>query len=68
MTDGVAAQRKSVVVAELWICVTCGMIYDPAEGDPDGGIPPGTAFADIPDGWVCPTCGARKSDFIPYTD
>lgn len=68
MTDDVAAQRKSVVVAELWICVTCGMIYDPAEGDPDGGIPPGTAFADIPDGWVCPICGARKSDFIPYTD
>ncbi|MGX1778850.1 rubredoxin [Nocardia brasiliensis] len=39
-----------------------------AEGDPDGGTPPGTAFTDIPNGWACPTCGARKSDFIPYTD
>ncbi|MFF3227886.1 rubredoxin [Nocardia suismassiliense] len=46
--------------------MTCGAIYDPAEGDPDGGIAPGTPFADIPDGWVCPVCGARKEDFIPF--
>ncbi|WP_433561203.1 rubredoxin [Nocardia sp. CA-151230] len=52
----------------LWVCVRCGMIYDPAEGDPDGGIAPGTAFEDIPEDWVCPVCGARKSDFIPYED
>lgn len=52
----------------LWICERCGMVYDPAEGDPDGGIAPGTAFEDIPDGWVCPVCGARKSDFVPYED
>ncbi|WP_304409610.1 rubredoxin, partial [Faecalibaculum rodentium] len=24
---------------------------------------PGTAFADIPDSWVCPVCGVPKSDF-----
>jgi rubredoxin len=53
---------------QLWICTTCGMIYDPADGDPDGGIAPGTAFADIPEDWVCPICGARKADFIPYED
>ena len=29
-------------------------------------IPPGTAFADIPDTWFCPVCGARKKDFVPY--
>ncbi|MFD6161878.1 rubredoxin [Nocardia sp. NPDC060256] len=70
MTDNVAAAQNSTVgtVVELWICVTCGMIYDPAEGDPDGGIAPGTAFADIPDDWVCPVCGARKADFVPYED
>ena len=53
---------------QLWICVRCGMIYDPAEGDPDGGIAPGTAFEDIPAGWVCPVCGASKDDFIPYEE
>jgi rubredoxin len=46
-------------------CLACGQIYDPKEGDPDGGIPPGTAFEDIPDTWVCPTCGASKADFEP---
>lgn len=44
-------------------CLVCDHIYDPAEGDPDGGIAPGTAFEDIPDDWVCPVCGAEKSDF-----
>ena len=52
--------------AQLWICSSCGFIYDPAEGDPDGGVPPGTAFEDIPDDWMCPVCGARKRDFEPY--
>ena len=51
-----------------WICESCGFIYDPDDGDPDGGIPPGTAFDDIPDSWFCPVCGARKRDFTPYED
>jgi rubredoxin len=51
--------------AQKFICTSCGFIYDPAEGDPDGGIPPGTAFEDIPDDWFCPVCGARKKDFEP---
>jgi rubredoxin/flavin reductase (DIM6/NTAB) family NADH-FMN oxidoreductase RutF len=45
-------------------CTVCGYIYDPAIGDPDGGIKPGTAFEDIPDSWVCPVCGAAKSAFV----
>ncbi|UUY06271.1 rubredoxin [Svornostia abyssi] len=50
---------------QQWICESCGYIYDPSEGDPDGGIPPGTAFEDIPATWVCPVCGARKDAFEP---
>ncbi len=53
---------------QLYICTSCGFIYDPDEGDPDGGIPPGTAFSDIPDDWFCPVCGARKADFEPYDE
>ena len=37
-----------------YVCTVCGWVYDPAEGDPEGGIAPGTAFEDIPDDWVCP--------------
>ncbi len=44
-------------------CTVCGWIYDPEIGDPDGGIAPGTPFEQIPDDWVCPVCGAAKSDF-----
>ena len=35
--------------ATRWICESCGYVYDPERGDPDGRIPPGTAFEDIPD-------------------
>jgi rubredoxin/CheY-like chemotaxis protein len=48
---------------EKWECLACGYIYDPAEGDPDSGIAPGTAFEDIPDDWVCPECGVGKDMF-----
>ena len=44
-------------------CKVCGYIYDPELGDPDGGIKPGTPFEKIPDTWVCPVCGAAKSEF-----
>ena len=44
-------------------CVVCGYIYDPNTGDPEHGINPGTAFADIPDGWTCPKCGVGKDNF-----
>jgi rubredoxin len=48
-----------------YICDVCGYVYDPAEGDPDSGIAPGTAFEEIPDDWVCPLCGVGKEDFKP---
>ncbi|MFA6176854.1 MAG: rubredoxin [Phycisphaerae bacterium] len=47
-------------------CLMCGYIYDPAKGDPDNGVVPGTAFEAIPDTWVCPECGASKDEFELY--
>jgi flavin reductase (DIM6/NTAB) family NADH-FMN oxidoreductase RutF/rubredoxin len=44
-------------------CLVCGYVYDPAEGDSMSDIPAGTAFEDLPDSWVCPVCGAPKSEF-----
>jgi rubredoxin len=46
-----------------YVCVVCGYVYDPKKGDPDSEIEPGAAFEDIPDDWVCPVCGADKSQF-----
>ena len=48
---------------ESWQCVICQYVYDPAQGDPENGIAPGTRFEDIPDDWVCPLCGAGKDSF-----
>ena len=47
------------------VCEVCGWIYDPAEGDPNAGVDPGTAFEDLPDDYICPACGAGKDQFQP---
>ena len=46
-------------------CMVCGYVYDPAQGDEEGGIPPGTAFVMLPADWTCPVCGADKSEVKP---
>ncbi len=46
-----------------WQCMTCGFIYDEAEGWPDDNVLPGTRWEDVPDEWICPECGTPKSDF-----
>lgn len=51
---------------EKYICRVCGEIYDPALGDPNSGIEPGTSFSELPDDWVCPVCKAGKKDFDLY--
>ncbi len=48
-----------------YVCKICCYIYDPAEGDPDNGVAPGTAFADLPEDWVCPLCAVGKDEFEP---
>ena len=53
---------------ERYICTECGYIYDPKKGDPDNGIPAGTAFEDLPEEWRCPDCGAPKEAFEPADD
>ena len=50
---------------QKYICKLCGYIYDPAAGDPDHGVAPGTAFADVPSQWTCPLCGMDKAMFKP---
>ena len=46
-----------------YVCDVCGWVYDEAEGYADGGIAPGTAFADLPDDFACPLCGVDKDNF-----
>lgn len=44
-------------------CKVCGYVYDPEEGDPDNGIPPGMPFDEVPEDWTCPVCSVYKEDF-----
>ena len=48
----------------IWECEVCGFIYNEADGMPDEGIAPGTAWNDIPEDWCCPECGVSKEDFL----
>ena len=46
-----------------YVCSVCGYEYDEAVGDPEHGIVAGTAWADLPEDWVCPLCGVGKDQF-----
>ncbi len=54
---------KTIMNMDKYVCDVCGYIYDPAVGDPDNGIEPGTAFEDLPEDWLCPLCGVGKDEF-----
>lgn len=58
----------SMAKLRKYSCTVCNHTYDPAEGDPDNGIPPGTPFESLPEDWMCPDCGALKADFEPVDD
>ena len=62
MADAIMEDEKDM---RKYVCVTCGWVYEPAEGDPENGIPPGTPFSDLPDDWTCPACGVGKEYFEP---
>ncbi|QAT49817.1 acyl-CoA dehydrogenase [Caproiciproducens sp. NJN-50] len=47
-----------------YVCNGCGYEYDPAVGDPESDIQPGTLFEALPEEWICPECGEEKENFI----
>ncbi|MFO7651722.1 MAG: rubredoxin [bacterium] len=57
--------RKETQPMKKYVCAVCGYVYDPAAGDPDSGVKPGTSFESLPADWVCPVCGAGKDQFEP---
>ena len=75
INDKISKERLKIIVnsrklrkeisMKSYICDVCGYIYDPAEGDPENGVEPGTSFDDIPEDWLCPLSGVGKEDFSP---
>lgn len=60
-------ERKELItpneVPSEYICTICGYTYNPEEGDPSNGIPPGTPFEELPEDYMCPICRAGKEFF-----
>jgi flavin reductase (DIM6/NTAB) family NADH-FMN oxidoreductase RutF/rubredoxin len=61
--EGPKPEAKEAGTMASYKCSVCGYVYDPAEGDSTSGISAGTPFEDLPDSWVCPVCGAPKTEF-----
>ncbi|QAT42530.1 acyl-CoA dehydrogenase family protein [Aminipila luticellarii] len=49
---------------KTYVCSGCGYEYNPAVGDPENDIRPGTTFDALPEEWICPDCGEAKDSFI----
>jgi rubredoxin/flavin reductase (DIM6/NTAB) family NADH-FMN oxidoreductase RutF len=56
-------EHEYIFDGQSWVCVICGFTYNPEEGDPSMGIPPGTRFEDLPEDYKCPICNASKEYF-----
>jgi len=46
-----------------YLCSVCGYMYDEQTGDEKNGVNPGTKWEDLPENWLCPLCGAVKTEF-----
>ncbi len=55
---------KPAAIGKTYVCGGCGYEYDPAAGDPDSDIAPGTLFEKLPADWVCPECAESKDMFM----
>ena len=50
--------------ARRYECGVCWTVYDPAAGDPEWQVEPGTPFDRLPEHWSCPNCAAERSKFL----
>ena len=59
-----ATPKKVAPTWKRYVCNGCGYEYDPALGDSESDIRPGTLFEKLPEEWICPDCGEEKDKFI----
>ena len=50
-----------------YVCLVCGLVYDPELGCEVNGIEPGTDFEEVIENvdYMCPVCGAESDAFEP---
>jgi len=49
-------------------CGVCWTVYDPAAGDAEWQVEPGTPFEQLPEHWSCPNCAAERVKFLALDD
>jgi rubredoxin len=69
MSDDVSTAGRSRLVDDTRMeCRICWYLFDPAAGDPDQQVPPGTPFLELPDYWRCPQCDSEPGSFLPVEE
>ncbi len=63
LSPGKAVGAAGDIALRKWQCLMCAFVYDEVLGWPEGNLPPGMRWADVPEDWTCPDCGACKGDF-----
>lgn len=63
MTIYINMYNLKTMSMKKYVCTACNYVYDPAKGEPENGIAPGTAFEDLPEDYACPLCGLGKEVF-----
>ncbi len=63
MTEPAEEKTLAEAAPSRFECRSCGYVYEPDKGDSSQNVPPGTKFEDLPEGWRCPVCGARRNVF-----
>lgn len=59
-----ATPKKEPSPWTSYVCDGCGYEYNPAIGDPENDVSPGTVFEALPEEWICPYCGEEKTGFL----
>ena len=57
--------RHKLAASARLECKICWWVYDPALGELDQLVAPGTPWAQVPDSFLCPGCGIGKEVFEP---
>ncbi|MES2731529.1 MAG: rubredoxin [Bacteroidota bacterium] len=66
VTPQAVAEEESIPTPVHYVhqCPSCLTVYDQTYGEPSIGIESGTAFADLPQSFVCDLCETPKSAFV----
>ncbi|MCD9539456.1 anaerobic nitric oxide reductase flavorubredoxin [Photobacterium carnosum] len=64
-TDTTTTCCTQATSGQKMLCTVCQWVYDPALGEPNQDVAPGTAWEDVPDSFLCPECGIGKEVFEP---